>query len=128
MKKVLGLAILAAFFATPALAGETFVRNEWTNSHTQTKTDLKLDSHTNSYRNEYYASWADKIYKDGDVSYKYDWYSGTELVSFDDFTVHSAGSYLYGNYHENNYTKVYGTINSIMNSYSNAHETTAGVR
>ncbi|MDM9381449.1 hypothetical protein QUB80_12130 [Chlorogloeopsis sp. ULAP01] len=126
MKKVLGLAILAAFFATPALAGETFVRNEWTNSHTTTKTNLNLDSKTYSTRNEKYESWADKIYVDGDVDVKYTW--GGKEVAFDDFTVHTAGSSLYGNYHESNYTKVYGTIHSIMNSYSNAHETTAGVR
>ncbi|MCX7592524.1 MAG: hypothetical protein N2235_01950 [Fischerella sp.] len=126
MKKILGFAILATFLATPAFAGETFVRNEWTNSHTYTETDLKLDSTTTSNRNEYYDSFANKIYLDGDINTKYSW--GGKEVSFEDFTVHTAGSSLHGNFHENIVSKVTGTIESITNSYTNSHETSAGVR
>jgi hypothetical protein len=126
MKKVLGLAILATFLATPAFAGETFVRNEWTDSHSKTDTNLKLDSHTTSTRNEDYTSWAKKIYIDGDVDTKYTW--GGKEVSFDEFTVHAAGSNLAGSFHENVVTKIGGTIKTITNTYTNSHETSAGVR
>ncbi len=130
MKKVLGLAILATFISLPALAGETFVRNEWVNSHSTTNTNLNLDSKTISHRNEEYASWANKIYVDGDVSASSCTYfcGGATKVSFDEFTVHAAGSHLTGNFYERIITKVDGTIKTITNTYSNSHETTAGVR
>lgn len=130
MKKVLGLAILATFISLPALAGETFVRNEWVNSHSKTDTNLNLDSHTNSNRYESYSSWADKIYVDGDINVSkcFSKCGVSSEVSFDDFTVHAAGSNLSGSFHENIVTKVYGTINTITNTYTNSHETTAGVR
>ncbi|MEH2323245.1 MAG: hypothetical protein V7K32_06675 [Nostoc sp.] len=126
MKKVLALAILASFLATPAFAGETFVRDENSWSNSVTKTDLTLDSKTFSQRNEKYGSWAEKDYVDGGIDISPPT-SGTE-ISFDKFTNNTAGSELYGKYSETNWTNVGGTINTLTNSYTNAHETSAGVR
>lgn len=128
MKKVLGLAILAAFLATPAFAGETFVRNEDSWSDSVTHTDLKLDSKTYSNRDEKYSSWADKIYIDGEVSGGCSYGCNLKPISYDEFTVHTAGAHLYGSYNEHNYTTVGGTIKTTINAYTDAHETTAGVR
>ncbi|MEH1838966.1 MAG: hypothetical protein V7L20_09405 [Nostoc sp.] len=126
MKKVFSFAILATFLTTPAFAGETFVRDENSWSNSVTKTDLMLDSKTFSQRNEKYSSWADKVDVDGaiDISTPA---SGTE-ISFDKFTNNTAGSELYGKYSETNWTNLGGTINTTTNSYTNAHETSAGVR
>ncbi|MBW4425626.1 MAG: hypothetical protein KME50_14550 [Nostoc desertorum CM1-VF14] len=123
MKKILGLAILATFFATPAFAGETFVRNEWTDSHSKTYSDLNLHSTTHSTRNEDYSSWADKVYIDGGINTK-----GKNGVSFNDFTVHSAASELEGSFHESILSKIEGTIKTITETDTTAHETSAGVR
>lgn len=129
MKKVLGLAILATLFATPALAGETFVRNEdsWSKSHTET--NLNINSDTHSVRAEAYISVADKTYVDGDVTTKYcgSW-CGSTSVTYDEYTQHNAASGLVGAYFETNYTNVNGSINTNTYAGSNAHETTAGVR
>ena len=122
MKKVLGLAILASLVATPALAGETFVRNEWTKTNSATKTDLHLNSDTHSNRYEKYDSNADKIYVDGDVDF------GKGGISFDKLSVHKASASLWGHYNEHNYTNVNGTIKTRAYSKSKAHETTSGVR
>ena len=122
MKKVLGLAILASLVAAPALAGETFVRNEWTDTNSVTKTDLHLNSDTSSYRNEKYDSTADKIYIDGDLK------AGYGKISFDELSVHKASAGLWGKYTETNYTNVYGKINTHTYTDSTAHETTSGVR
>lgn len=127
MKKVLGLALLATLLAAPAFAGETFVRNEDSWSNSVTKTDLNLDSKTYSTRNEKYSSWADKIYMDGDVAVTKGHY-GAGTISYDELTVHKAGANLYGTYSENNFTNVAGTIKTTTNAYTDAHETTAGVR
>ena len=124
MKKVLGLAILASLVATPALAGETFVRNEWTKTNSATKTDLHLNSDTYSNRYEKYDSNADKIYVDGDV----DFGKKGKGISFDELSVHKASASLWGSYNEHNYTNVYGTIKTRAYSNSKAHETTSGVR
>ncbi|AUS99087.1 hypothetical protein CLI64_00985 [Nostoc sp. CENA543] len=130
MKKALGLALIATFLATPALAGETFVRNEdsWSKSHTET--NLWLNSDTHSVRAEAYISVADKTYIDGDVVTKYcgNWCGGSTTVSYDEYTQHNAASGLVGAYFETNYTNVNGSINTKTYSGSNAHETTAGVR
>ena len=126
MKKVLSFAILATFLATPAFAGETFVRDENSWSNSVTKTDLMLDSKTFSQRNEKYSSWADKVDVDGTIDISTS-ASGTE-ISFDKFTNNTAGSELYGKYSETNWTNLGGTINTTTNSYTNAHETSAGVR
>ncbi|MCC5599362.1 hypothetical protein [Nostoc favosum] len=127
MKKVLGFAIIATFLATPAFAGETFVRNEDSWSDSVTKTDLTLDSKTFSQRNEKYSSWAEKDYVDGTLDIGKVRDGGAE-ISFDEFTVHAAGSELYGKYSEINWTKLGGTIHTTTNAYTDAHETSAGVR
>lgn len=147
MKKVLGLAFLASFLATPVLAGETFVRNEWTNSHSVTKTNLHLDSKTNSHRNEDYASYSKKFYYEGGGQKR----SGGEYSSSNSFneseikeydsnydpkkkygsgykTEHYAGSVLIGSFSEKSYDNVNGTIKTRTNQHSNAHETSAGIR
>ena len=129
MKKVLGLAILASLIAAPALAGETFVRNTDTSSHTFTKSNLHLNSKTLSNRNENYGSYANKVYVEG--NYEQDGSrnkkKGGENKS-GNFSVHTAGSGLTGSYNEYNYTSVTGTINSLTNSNTNSHETSSGVR
>ena len=136
--KVLGLAIVVSIIAAPAFAGETYVRNEWTKTDGYTITDLDLDSTTTSHRNEWYYSEADKIYVDGDVSLKdsfdpkpKDYRSQppkSQTVSFNDFTVHTAGSSLWGHFYEGVETTVEGTIYSYVDTESNSHETSAGVR
>ncbi|MEH1874936.1 hypothetical protein [Nostoc sp.] len=127
MKKVLALAFLASFLATPAFAGETFVRNENSWSDSVTNTDLKLDSKTYSDRNEKYSSWADKVYIDGSIDATKG-YDGASTISYNEFTVHTAGADLYGKYSETNSTTVGGTIKTKTNAYTDAHETTAGIR
>ena len=130
--KVLGLAIAASLVAAPVFAGETYVRNEWTNTDSHTYTNLHLDSTTKSYRNEYYDSYADKTYKEGSVKDSLVIDPKTKTVSFttdyDGYSVHEAGSGLWGNFSEYIYTNVYGSINSYAASYSEAHETSSGVR
>ncbi|HYX13443.1 MAG TPA: hypothetical protein VE944_03575 [Nostoc sp.] len=126
MKKVLGLAIIATFLTTPAFAGETFVRDENSWSNTVTETNLMLDSKTFSQRNEKYSSWAEKDFVDGDIDISTP--AGGADISFDKFINNTAGSELYGKYSETNWTKLGGTINSVTNSYTNSHETSAGVR
>lgn len=126
MKKVLGLAILATFLTTPAFAGETFVRDENSWSNSVTKTNLMLDSKTYSTRNEEYSSWAEKDYVDGDIDISTP--AGGADISFDKFTNNTAGSELYGEYSETKWTNLSGSINTTTNSYTNAHETSAGVR
>ncbi len=120
MKKVFGLAILASFIATPALAGETFVRNVWTNSNSRTVTDLNIDSTTISNRYEEYTTTADKIFISGKPT--------TPDISLQDYTVHSSSSHLEGKFNEDIITRVVGTIKTYTDVYTESHETTAGVR
>ncbi|PSB03572.1 hypothetical protein [Merismopedia glauca] len=153
MKKAFGIAILASLFATPAFAGETFVDNtdHWSNS--TTNTNLHLDSYTNSIRDEKYNSWADKDYKeakrtDGSTysfnenydgsssckSYQCEFSSEFSIAStqeaFDKFgySHNTAGADLNGTYKETNNTRVYGTIDTVTNAYTDGHTTSAGVR
>ena len=123
--KVLGLAIAASIIAVPALAGETYVRNEWTDTKGYTDTDLHLNSTTTSTRNEWYDANADKVYLDGDVSLSH---QKPLTVSYDNFTVHTADSSLWGNFQEKVKTTVNGSIFSHLKTTSNSHETSAGVR
>jgi len=126
MKQVLGLAILATLFASPALAGEAFVLNEWRIQQSRTETNFNIDTVTNSTRTQDYSSSSDKIYIDGKVETEYN--NGIVTESFKDFTVHNTGSYLNGSFHEEMTNRVWGTINTIMNSYTNTHESSAGIR
>ncbi|NDJ24871.1 hypothetical protein GS682_25150 [Nostoc sp. B(2019)] len=116
MKKVLSLAILATLFASPALAGETFVLNQWRINGSRTKTSLTIDNTTYSTRTEDYNSSSSKMYIDGKFETEYN--NGKVGESFKDFTVHHAGSELNGSFHEEMTTRVWGTINTIMNSCS----------
>lgn len=118
MKHAFGLALLASFIATPALAGETFVRNVWTNSNSRTVTDLNIDSTTISNRYEKYSTTADKIFIDGNI----------KLGSSTEYTVHRANSTLEGEFNEDIVTRVLGNIKTYTNVYTESHETTAGVR
>ena len=60
--KVLGLAIVASIVAAPAFAGETYVRNEWSNTRSYTDTNLHVKNATLSARDEWYGSYATKLY------------------------------------------------------------------
>lgn len=122
MKKVLGLAILASLIATPVLAGETFVRNVWTNSNSRTVTNLNIDSKTISNRYEKYNTTTDKIFIDGSIN------PGKTNIDLVDYTVHRASSSLEGQFNEDIITRVVGNIRTYTNVYTESHETTAGVR
>ncbi|KST68889.1 hypothetical protein [Mastigocoleus testarum] len=125
MKKVFALTILTSLIATPALAGETFVRNVWTNSNSRTVTDLNIDSKTISNRYEKYTTTADKLFIDGSIK------PGKIDVSskkYKDYTVHRATSTLEGKFNEDIITRVVGNIKTYTNVYTESHETTAGVR
>jgi hypothetical protein len=126
MKKVLVLAILATLFASPALAGETFVLNQWTFQQSRTETNFNIDNVTNSSRTQDYNSSSNNIYIDGKVETEYN--NGKVKKVFKDFTVQNAGSELSGSFYEERTARVWGTINSIMNSYTSTHESSAGIR
>jgi hypothetical protein len=126
--KVLGLAIAASIVATPAFAGETYVRNESINSWGNTDTKLNIHSTTESTRNEAYGSFAYKEYTDGDVTQQGGYWGKPLTVSYEDYTEHTAGSLLVGKFTESIHTTVGGHINSYSAFNSNSHETSAGVR
>ena len=126
MKKVLGLAILATLFASPALAGETFVLNQWTIQQSRTETNVNIDNVTNSTRTQDYESSSNKIYIDGKAETEYN--DGKVGVFFKNFTVQNAGAELNGSFHEERTARVWGTINTIINSYTSTHENSAGIR
>ncbi|MCC5646594.1 hypothetical protein LC607_27500 [Nostoc sp. CHAB 5824] len=126
MKKVFGLAILATLFGSPALAGETFVLNQWTIQQSRTETNLNIDNVTNSTRTQDYNSSSNKIYIDGKVETESN--NGKVGEFFKNFTVQNAGSELNGSFHEEMTARVWGTINTIMNSYTTSHESSAGIR
>ncbi|PSB01726.1 hypothetical protein [Merismopedia glauca] len=109
MKKVLGLALLTALFASPAFGGEVFVFNQWTIKHEREETEVNLDRTIISTRNEEYNSLSDQLY-------------------FDDKTIHQAASRLSGTFREDNTIRLWGTINTVKNSYNSIHETSAGIR
>ncbi|MCC5617745.1 hypothetical protein LC605_22165 [Nostoc sp. CHAB 5836] len=126
MKKVVGLAILATLFTSPALAGETFVLNQWTIKGNRTETNINIDTVTNSTLVQDYNSWSDKMYIDhtGETEYN----NGNVRESVKNFTVHRTGSYLNGSFHQDMTNRVWGTVNTIMNTYTSIHESSAGIR
>ncbi|WP_375512183.1 hypothetical protein [uncultured Nostoc sp.] len=126
MKKVLGLAIIATLFASPAKAGETFVLNQWTIQQSRTKTNLNIDNVTNSTRTQDYNSSSNNISIDGKVETEYN--NGKIGKVFKDFIVQKAGAELNGSFYEETTARVWGTINTITNSYSSTHESSAGIR
>ncbi|MEH2323246.1 MAG: hypothetical protein V7K32_06680 [Nostoc sp.] len=126
MKKVLGLVILATLFATPAKAGETFVLNQWTIQQSRTDTSLNIDNVTNSTRTQDYNSSSNNIYIDGKVQTEYN--NGKVRKVFKDFTIQNAGTELNGSFSEETTARVWGTINTITNSYTSTNESSAGIR
>ncbi len=126
MNKVLGLAILATLFASPALAGETFVLNQWTVQRSRTESNLNIDNVTNSTRTQDYNSSSSKISIDGKLEAEYD--NGKVGEFFQDFTIQNSGAELNGSFYKEMRTRVWGTINSIVNSYSSTRESSAGIR
>ena len=123
--KVLGLAIAASLVAAPVFAGETYVRNEWTDTKGVTATHLTLDSDTISVRAEKYDSNADKVYVDGKVSKEGGYWGKPQTVSYNDYSVHTASSSLWGKYLEISKTSLDGHIKSLEFTKSNSHETSA---
>jgi hypothetical protein len=117
MKKILSLLTLATLFSSPALAGETFVLNQWKIQQGRTKVDSNIDSTIYSNFNENYNFSTNKIQIER---------QGTERLN--DFTVHNSGSYVNGSFYEETTTRVWGTINTITNSYTRSHESSAGIR
>jgi hypothetical protein len=109
MKTVLSLAVLTTFFASPALAGDVFVFNQWTIKHNREESEVNVDYTTTSNNKKEYTSRSETLY-------------------FEDKTIHRAGSSLSGSFREDNTTRVRGTINTITNSYRSIHETSAGIR
>lgn len=128
--KTFGLAIFASLIALPALAGETYVRNEWTNSVTKTDTDLHLNSTTNSVRREHYDSFANKEYYEGSKKVGVDYKLGDDRLADygKGYSEHIGGSNLSGSFFEKNSETVRGNITSYSEATSKAHETSAGVR
>ncbi|MCC5599361.1 hypothetical protein [Nostoc favosum] len=126
MKKVLGLAILGTLFANPAKAGETFVLNQWTIQQSRTETNFNIDNVTNSTRTQNYNSSSNNIYIDGRVEAEYN--NGKVGEVFKRFSVRNSGAELNGSFHEETTARVWGTINTIMNSYTSTHESSAGIR
>ena len=126
MKKVLGLSILASLFASPALAGETFVLNQWTIQQSRTETNFNIDNVTNSTRTQDYNSSSNNIYIDRKVETEY---NNGKIGEFSkNFTVQNAGGELNGSFYEKRTVRVWGTINTIMNSYTTTQESSAGIR
>lgn len=126
MKKVLGLAILATLFASPALAGETFVLNQWKIQQSRTESNLNIDNVTNSTRTQDYNSSSSKISIDGKLETEYN--NGKVGEFFQDYTIQNSGAELNGSFYKEMRTRVWGTINSIVNSYSSTRESSAGIR
>lgn len=126
MKIIFGLAIIASFFSTPAFAGEAFVFNQWRMQQSRTDVNYNIDSTTYSNRNEDYSSSSNKLYIDGKVTTSNN--NAQTVESFKDFTIHHAGSSVNGSFREETRNRIWGTINTIINSYSYTHESSAGIR
>ena len=67
MKKIWGFAIIAFFAASPAWAGDTFVRNNTVHRTNRTETSLEIDTVTKSNRTEHYNAYSEKIFLDGNI-------------------------------------------------------------
>lgn len=109
MKKVLGLAVLATFFSNPAFAGQVFVFNQWTLKQERTEAETNVDYTIRSNRREEHHSSSNTTHIEGNA-------------------VHRGASELRSTFSEDNTTRVWGTINTITNSYSSIHESSAGIR
>ena len=67
MKRVVSLATMAFLTASPAIAGETFVRNDTVHRTNRTETSLEVDTVTKSNRTEHYNTYSEKIFFEGNV-------------------------------------------------------------
>lgn len=117
MKKVIGLVILATLVSSPAFAGETFVFNQWTLRRNRTEDHDNIDITIYSNRHENYNFSTNKIEVER---------QGEE--SLNSFTVHNSGSYVRGSFYEDTRTRIWGTINTVRNSYIRSQESSAGIR
>ena len=155
MKRAFTLAIMASIMASPAMAGDTFVRNQAVHRNSRTETSLKIDTVTNSNRTEHYDSYSEKIFFDGNLaksasssntpdSLQQQFVSNNSTLKLSNsaldndnyadaygingLTIHRSGSSLNGTFIEDTNTRVTGTVYSVVNETFGSHETTAGVR
>ncbi|AUS99088.1 hypothetical protein CLI64_00990 [Nostoc sp. CENA543] len=117
MKKIIGLAIIATFLNSPAFAGETFVFNQWTLRRNRTEDYDNVDITIYSNNNENYNFSTNKIEIER---------QGEE--SLNSFTVHHTGSYVKGSFYEDTRTRIWGTVNTVRNSFIRSQESSAGIR
>ena len=155
MKCVFALAIMASVVASPAIAGDTFVRNQTVHRTNRTETSLNINTVTNSNRTEHYDSYSEKIFFDGNVAKSANSASTpdglqqqfasnhstlklsnlalndnnyADAYGLNGLTIHRSGSSLTGTFTEDTNTRVTGTVYSLTNETFRSHETTAGVR
>lgn len=158
MKQIASLAIISAFIAFPAWAGETFVQNQTVHRTNRTETSLDIDTVTNSNRTEHYNSYSEKIFFDGNMTNQSqssnsnggfqqqfvnnnavlklsnislndnDYARAYKINNSTGLTIHRSGSSLDGTFIEDTSTRVTGTVYSVTNETFRSHETTAGVR
>jgi hypothetical protein len=126
MKKVLSIAILATLVSNPAFAGNPSASSRWQFNRNRTENNYNIDSTTNSTLNQEYSSQSNTMFFEGKVKTELKEDGYTE--SFDNFTIHNAGSSQNGSFHQETTERVWGTINIINNSYTNTSESSAGVR
>jgi hypothetical protein len=127
MKKVLGLTLVTlTLLAPPAVAGEVFAFSQWTIKHTRTDTDDEVDYTTTSRVNEQYSSWTNSITIEGKAKTENN--EGKSGESSDKFTVHRTNSFLGGDFQEERTDRVWGTINTVTNTYTRIYEGSAGIR
>jgi hypothetical protein len=115
VKKI--LITIAFFVASPAQAGDTFVRNDTVYRTNRTETSLEIDTVTNSNRTEHYNAYSEKIFFEGD-SIKQTSQPQSSSAQDDDFQQEFVNnnsvlklSNVYLN--DNNYTDVYNNTNSF---------------
>ena len=155
MKQIIGLAVIAFFTTSPAIAGDTFVRNQTVHRTNRTETSLEIDTVTKSNRTEHYDSYSEKIFFDGNAvnsansstipdgfqqqfvnsnstlklsNIALDDDNYAEAYGINGLTIHRSGSSLNGTFIEDTNTRVTGTVYSVTNETFRSHETTAGVR
>lgn len=158
MKRILGLTIIASFIASPAWAGDTFVRNDTTHRTNRTETSLEIDTVTNSNRTEHYNTYSEKLVFEGNAvnrtsvnadsapTFQQQFVNDNSVLTLTNvflqdgnvgisnldnvngLTIHRSGSSLEGTFIEDTTTRITGTINSVTNESFTSHETTAGVR
>ncbi|MBE9048330.1 hypothetical protein IQ255_28750 [Pleurocapsales cyanobacterium LEGE 10410] len=114
MKKVLGLTVIALCIASPAWAGDTFVRNETIHRTNRTETSLEVDTVTKSNRTEHYNSYSEKIFFDGNVANRTQSQSSIAPEGFQQQFVSDNSVLKLSNVflNDDNYAEAYNTNNS----------------